>query len=53
MVSDVHLAVFVQIAEKGGLAVFYDDFAGYNVGVVIAGLDGVDGDFVSLRQSEL
>ena len=45
MVSDVHFAVFVQIAKKGRLTVFYDDFAGRNVGVLIAGLDGIDGDF--------
>ena len=53
VIGDIHLAVFVQIAKEGGLAVFYDDFTSRNVGVLIACLCGVDGDFVGLRQSEL
>ena len=54
VVSDIHLAVAIDIAYDNCLIIAFDDnLASRNVGVLIAGLCGVDGDFVGLGQGEL
>ena len=54
VVSDIDLAVAIYISYDDRFIITLDDYlASRNVGVLIAGLCGVDGDFVGLGQGEL
>ena len=53
MISDIHLAVAINIAYNNSLIIAFDhNFTCSHVRVLIASLCGIDGDLISLRQCD-